>query len=609
MTSRRTPTGQRAALPPNGEAASARRAILVRAGKAAPPRRATLPPADAPCWPRAFVAATIAVATCTLLPAGIATAAPRFTSISSSNVVGPSTTFSEVSTTSDCGGRLVSGGGTRLAQSTPTVTHNGIRLYASTPSPGVDAASASGERNPTRWLSSGGSGGGVPNDAQTLGYALCLNAGFVAGTQVVVASTTGPAGTFQTAHATATCPPGTRLLSGGARTTPGTVGSLKPNGSFPSDAGGTPLTEGANPSSWTAAGLNGGGGDQGNATHAFAVCTTGAALPNVGIAHARMPGPAAASSAAQVSASCPAGSTLLGGGGFISDAFGLPGSQGDHLTGSYPSDAAGTPVASGAAASWTAASHTGGVDSGSLTQTDVWALCASAADAPAPVPVAPPTGAALPSNTAPPAITGTARRGSVLTVRPGTWTNAPASFAYAWLRCSSAGNGCATIAGARSVRYRLTLADAGARIRARETASDATGARTAAVSGASAIVAAGRVTRGQVRTELGRWLVPTGRAARIGSLLARVPVTLPFRALRSGRATISWHLRGSRMTLVARGTRAFTGARATTIGMRLTRAGRRALGPAKRLRLTAIGTFKPPRETSVRVTKTFAVQR
>ena len=579
---------------------------------AAAPPRATVAlggtPAPRPRR-RALAAAAIAAALSTLLVAAAArAAAPPGTSISSSNVIGPSTTFSEVSTTSDCGGRLVSGGGTRLAQSTPTVTHNGIRLYASTPGSGGDAAAASGERNPTRWLSSGGSGGGVPNDAQTLGYALCLDAG-VAGTQVVVASTTGPAGTFQTVDATATCPPGTRLLSGGARTTPGTVGSLKPNGSFPSDAAGAPLTEGANPSSWTAAGLNGGGGDQGNATHAFALCATGTALPNVGIAHARVPGPAAASTAAQVSASCPAGSTLLGGGGFISDAFGLPGSQGDHLTGSYPSDAAGTPVASGAAASWTAASHTGGVDSGSLTQTDVWALCASAADAPAPVPVPPAAGAPLPSNTAPPTIAGTARRGSVLSVRPGTWTNAPASYLHAWLRCSSAGNGCATIAGARSARYRLTLADAGARIRVRETASNAAGAGTAAVSGASAIVAAGRVTRGQVRAELGRWLVPTGRAARIGSLLARVPVTLAFRALRSGRATISWYLRGARKTLVARGTRSFTGARATTIGVRLTPAGRRALGPAKRLRLTAVGTFKPPRETTVRVTKTFAVQR
>jgi hypothetical protein len=534
-----------------------------------------------------------------------ATAAAPATSIASSNVVGPSTTFSEVVATTDCGGRLVSGGGTRLAQSTPTVTHNGIRLYASTPSPGADTASASGELDPTRWLSSGGSGGGVPNDAQTLGYAVCLDAG-VAGTQVVTASTPGPAGTFETVHATATCPLGTRLLGGGARTTPGTVGSLKPNGSFPSDAAGTPLPEGANPSSWTAAGLNGGGGDQGNTTHAFALCATGAALPNVGIAHARVPGPAAASSAAQATASCPAGSTLLGGGGFVSDAFGLPGSQGDHLTGSYPSDAEGTPVASGGAASWTSASHSGGVDSGSLTQTDVWAMCASAADTPAPVPP-PPPGAALPSNTALPAIAGSARRGSVVTVRPGTWTNAPATYAYAWLRCSSDGNGCAAIAGARSIAYRLTLADAGARIRVRETASNAAGAGAPAVSAPTAIVGAGRVGAAEIRAELRRWLAPTGRSARIASLLARVPITLPFRALRSGRATISWYARRSKHKLLARGTRTFTGARATTIGIRLTPAGRRALGPARRLRLTAVGTFKAPGAKQVRVTKTFAV--
>ena len=102
------------------------------------------------------------------------------------------------------------------------------------------------------------------------------------------------------------------------------------------------------------------------------------------IAHAQVPEPQLASSAAQVSATCPAGTALLGGGGFISDAFEIPGSQGDHLTGSYPSDANGTAVGNGTAAAWTAASHTGGSPTGSLTQTDVWALCASDAGAPPP---------------------------------------------------------------------------------------------------------------------------------------------------------------------------------------------------------------------------------
>src|SRR5207253_1141920 len=45
----------------------------------------------------------------------------------------------------------------------------------------------------------------------------------------------------------------------------------------------------------------------------------------------------------------------------------------------------------------------------------------------------------LPSNTAPPTITGTAQQGQVLTAHNGSWSNEPTSFAYEWLRCDSGG--------------------------------------------------------------------------------------------------------------------------------------------------------------------------
>jgi hypothetical protein len=264
------------------------------------------------------------------------------------------------------------------------------------------------------------------------------------------------------------------------------------------------------------------------------------------------------------------------------------------------------PVASGVAASWTVASHTGGVESGGLTQTDVWALCATAAGAPPPVPE--PGAAGLPASTKPPSITGAARRGSTLTARRGTWTNAPTAYALAWLRCSDNGTSCRTIAGAHGRTYRLTLGDAGARLRVRETASNAAGAGAAAASNASRIVSAGRVTTAQIRADLRRGIVPSARASRIASLLTRTTIVLPFRALRSGRASVSWY-RGAPRTLVASGSRTFTGARATTIAVRLTPAGRRALGAAKRVRLTAVGTFTPPGGAPVRVTRTFSATR
>ena len=185
----------------------------------------------------------------------------------------------------------------------------------------------------------------------------------------------GPSATFAETHATATCPPGTTLLSGGARATPGDVGSLKPRASYPSDAAGAPVLAGA-ASSWTAVGLNGGGGDRGNATHAYAVCAAGALPVSSCTRRSQVRGRRAPPRRSPPRARRAA--TLLGGGASISDAFGLPGSQGDHLTGSYPSDAAGVPVGAGPAGAWTAATHTGGVVSGALTQSDVWAMCASA---------------------------------------------------------------------------------------------------------------------------------------------------------------------------------------------------------------------------------------
>jgi hypothetical protein len=344
-------------------------------------------------------------------------------------------------------------------------------------------------------------------------------------------------------------------------------------------------------------GLNGGGGDMNNTTYAFALCATAGALPTVTVVHGSAPGPALATTPLQTTVSCPAATALLGGGGFISDAFGLPGSQGDHLTGSYPSDATGTPVGGCPAQAWTAASHTGGVDSGSLTQTDVWALCASPADQPPPA-----TGPAPPLSRGAPRVAGRAVVGGVLREAHGSWAGAPTAYAYSWLRC--AGAGCAAIAGAHGATYRLTQTDIGARIRVQETTSNAAGRSSPAVSAASGYIQprGGRVAASLVARTLARQIVPS---AKLAGVLRQATTALPFTALEAGHAAVSWYLAGA---VVARGSRSFTDARATTLGVTLTAAGRRALAAAgTRVRLTARGTFTPRGRAAIKASRTFVL--
>jgi len=69
-----------------------------------------------------------------------------------------------------------------------------------------------------------------------------------------------------------------------------------------------------------------------------------------------------------------------------------------------------------------------------------------------------------PTNSAKPRIAGTAKVGSTLTSKPGTWTGSPTpTLYYQWVRCDSQGP-CAAIAGANNSTYALTSADQGSSI-------------------------------------------------------------------------------------------------------------------------------------------------
>jgi hypothetical protein len=93
-----------------------------------------------------------------------------------------------------------------------------------------------------------------------------------------------------------------------------------------------------------------------------------------------------------------------------------------------------------------------------------------------------------PSSTSPPSISGTAGQGQLLTEVHGSWTNSPTGYAYQWLRCDELGNSCGGLAGATNQTYTVVAGDVGHTIRVQETASNAGGSSTPAMSAQTAVV-------------------------------------------------------------------------------------------------------------------------
>jgi hypothetical protein len=105
-------------------------------------------------------------------------------------------------------------------------------------------------------------------------------------------------------------------------------------------------------------------------------------------------------------------------------------------------------------------------------------------------------------------------------------------------------------------------------------------------------------------------LVPHAKAAKIKALLTRGGYSFAWNAPSAGRLVITWnaHLAGRRMpVVVGTATRRFSRAQRATIKVVLTPAGRRLLHSARRLSVSAKGSFTPTGAPTTTVVKGFTL--
>jgi hypothetical protein len=140
---------------------------------------------------------------------------------------------------------------------------------------------------------------------------------------------------------------------------------------------------------------------------------------------------------------------------------------------------------------------------------------------------------AVPSNTSPPTISGSAVVGGTLTASSGAWTGSP-TFTYQWLRCDASGGGCGNITGETGSTYVVASGDVGKTLRVAVSASNSDGtvqvtsAETAVVTSTAAPartsdpVVSGSAVEGQTLT------------ATSGSWAGSSPITFAYQWVRCG---------------------------------------------------------------------------
>jgi uncharacterized repeat protein (TIGR01451 family) len=311
-----------------------------------------------------------------------------------------------VTVTAGCasGARLVGGGSYLRRISDPdALPTNGLVLGATAPSTGtspVDLSVADGAVDPASWMSIANYTGVSEAGNQASTFALCATAGGPTHTIVKTATRTGSVATQEVNPpnlAIATCPAGARLIGGGAATrtpdqiddgvTVGNNGNLKPLGDYPSDGAGVPAVDGSTAAdSWSAFGSAGITSPSDTVT-ALALCSTDPSAPAVQVERVDVDGPDAqpGTTPTTATATCPAGTRMLGGGYRVDETVagvgsGLQPQQGYHMRGSHPGGPA-APAADDATdpSSWTALVQAGGqnLSAGKHMTTRAYAMCAT----------------------------------------------------------------------------------------------------------------------------------------------------------------------------------------------------------------------------------------
>ncbi len=204
-----------------------------------------------------------------------------------------------------------------------------------------------------------------------------------------------------------------------------------------------------------------------------------------------------------------------------------------------------------------------------------------------------------PANASPPTITGTVEAGRKLSASTGSWTGTqPLSYRYQWQRCHPA---CANVPGATSSSYTPRAAEIGARVKVVVTASNPAGSESATSPELGPVRSVPPTLR-QIKTLLASRLTLPGRRATIGALLKSGHYAVVFKALTAGQLRISWWLvptrrhsgrHAPRPVVVATGRMTFFAAGTAPITVKLTAAGKKLLKHARKLQLTARGSFTP----------------